>query len=510
MFETIQTAVEQFWDFLSDIAILPLLAAIGCHLLKLACTSRAWRNVLAAAYPDDPVPLAADPRGLRLGCRRQRDRPGPRRRRRAHLPRPPRDPGQLVHDGRRVDRRPHVRRHGARARRVRLGAHAGRAPVVRRALGAAGVRLLLGVRRRGHPPRRRDRPGRDRGAAAPGSSTTSGTGCASASHRRSRSSSRPSRYARTVVPWQLADWGLRLATIWFFLGAFGIHQSIGNVLLVQAAMSLATLVPATPGGIGTEQAFLVYAFRDAACAVDAARVQRRHEADAHRRQRRRRLHRDLPHARDGPLPPGASSRRPTRRRRSRWLAAPRLVQLGVDGARRLRGEPGNALQLLLRGLRRTAPPSRSGAGSPAGGRPDPLQVVEDRLERARVAASTVEPDREPVRLVPSTLEKLQPRVVPRQAGSARLARARIPPPRASRARPPPPAAGRTSRGSPRAPPRAAPCRRRSRRGSGPSRSSRPSAPATPRRAAARSGATTTWPIAAKSSWPSRPRMANVR
>ena len=52
MFDAITTAIEQFWHFLSDIAILPLLAAIGCHLLKLACTSRAWRNVLAAAYPD--------------------------------------------------------------------------------------------------------------------------------------------------------------------------------------------------------------------------------------------------------------------------------------------------------------------------------------------------------------------------------------------------------------------------------------------------------------------------
>ena len=50
--DAITTAIEQFWDFLSDIAILPLLAAIGCHLLKLACTSRAWRNVLAAAYPE--------------------------------------------------------------------------------------------------------------------------------------------------------------------------------------------------------------------------------------------------------------------------------------------------------------------------------------------------------------------------------------------------------------------------------------------------------------------------
>lgn len=72
----------------------------------------------------------------------------------------------------------------------------------------------------------------------------------------------PHRYVRTVVSWQLCDWTLRLATIWFFLGAFGIPQSVTNVLLVQATMSLSTLVPATPGGIGTEQALLVYAFRD--------------------------------------------------------------------------------------------------------------------------------------------------------------------------------------------------------------------------------------------------------
>ncbi len=72
----------------------------------------------------------------------------------------------------------------------------------------------------------------------------------------------PTRYVRTVALWQLADWALRFATIWFFLGAFGIPQSLENAALVQASMSLATLVPATPGGIGTEQALLVYAFRD--------------------------------------------------------------------------------------------------------------------------------------------------------------------------------------------------------------------------------------------------------
>ena len=53
--DEIRTATESFWHFLSDIALLPLFAAICCHLLKLCCTSRAWRNVLAAAYPDRPV-----------------------------------------------------------------------------------------------------------------------------------------------------------------------------------------------------------------------------------------------------------------------------------------------------------------------------------------------------------------------------------------------------------------------------------------------------------------------
>jgi uncharacterized membrane protein YbhN (UPF0104 family) len=71
----------------------------------------------------------------------------------------------------------------------------------------------------------------------------------------------PARWLRTVVVWQLADWALRLTTIWFMLAAFGINQSLRNVLLVQASQSLATLVPVSPGGVGTEQAFLVYTLR---------------------------------------------------------------------------------------------------------------------------------------------------------------------------------------------------------------------------------------------------------
>jgi uncharacterized membrane protein YbhN (UPF0104 family) len=67
-------------------------------------------------------------------------------------------------------------------------------------------------------------------------------------------------YLRTVALWQAGDWTLRFVAIWFFLGAFGIDQTLRNVLLVQVTQSLATLVPISPGGIGTEQAFIVYVF----------------------------------------------------------------------------------------------------------------------------------------------------------------------------------------------------------------------------------------------------------
>ena len=71
----------------------------------------------------------------------------------------------------------------------------------------------------------------------------------------------PARYFRTVVVWQLGDWGFRFLTIWFMLDAFNIPQSLKNVLLVQVSASVATVLPLTPAGIGTEQAFLLYVFR---------------------------------------------------------------------------------------------------------------------------------------------------------------------------------------------------------------------------------------------------------
>jgi uncharacterized membrane protein YbhN (UPF0104 family) len=69
-------------------------------------------------------------------------------------------------------------------------------------------------------------------------------------------------YVTRVVPWQLLDWSLRLVTVFFFLRAFGIAATVHNALLVQVSQSLATILPISPAGIGTEQALLVYIFRD--------------------------------------------------------------------------------------------------------------------------------------------------------------------------------------------------------------------------------------------------------
>ena len=71
---------------------------------------------------------------------------------------------------------------------------------------------------------------------------------------------RPLLYLRSVAFWQAGDWMFRLVAIWFLLDAFDIPQSVENVLLVQVSASIATLVPLTPAGIGTEQAFLLYVF----------------------------------------------------------------------------------------------------------------------------------------------------------------------------------------------------------------------------------------------------------
>lgn len=67
----------------------------------------------------------------------------------------------------------------------------------------------------------------------------------------------PRRYLREVAAWQGLGWLCRFGAFWFFLEAFGIGGSVGNVMLVMSVQAIANIVPFTPGGAGAQQALLV-------------------------------------------------------------------------------------------------------------------------------------------------------------------------------------------------------------------------------------------------------------
>ncbi len=69
------------------------------------------------------------------------------------------------------------------------------------------------------------------------------------------------RFLRGVILPQAISWVFRLASLYFFLEAFGVPATIHNALLVQVVDSLATLFPATPGGAGTKQGLTEFLFR---------------------------------------------------------------------------------------------------------------------------------------------------------------------------------------------------------------------------------------------------------
>ena len=64
-------------------------------------------------------------------------------------------------------------------------------------------------------------------------------------------------YLRTVASWQGAAWLMRFFSFWFFLEAFNIGGSFENVMIVMSVQAVSTLLPFTPGGAGAQQALLV-------------------------------------------------------------------------------------------------------------------------------------------------------------------------------------------------------------------------------------------------------------
>lgn len=260
MASRILDGIDAFLDQLGSVEPLPVLFAVLAQLARLACTSMAWRNVLAAAYPDRPVPrrqiLGAYFAGVGVN---------------AIVPLRAGDAVRVVLAHRAIPGSTYTTVVSSTLVLSIFDMAAATALLVWAALtqdalpgltdlpelpsfdfswlldhplaadllvaAVALTAVVLGIWIHGHVVDFWERVKQ-----------------AFAVVRQ------PARYVRTVAFWQACDWGLRMVAVWFLLDAFDVPQTIENVLLVQVSASIATLLPLTPAGIGTEQAFLLYVF----------------------------------------------------------------------------------------------------------------------------------------------------------------------------------------------------------------------------------------------------------
>ena len=252
-------AIGVFFEQLAAVEFTALALAVLTHILKTMCTSRAWRNTIAAAYPDEPVAWREIYASYLAGVGVN-----------AIIPARSGDAVRLYLAHRAVPGSTYT----ALASTLIVLTIFDMAMAVAIFVYALTLGVLPGVGSLGALP------GFDFGffAANPEFSLVLLVALVifgvigwlwlrlhiAEFKQRVRQGlavlSDRSRYLREVALWQAGDWLLRFVAIWFFLDAFGIEQSIKNVLLVQVTQSLATLVPISPGGIGTEQAFIVYVF----------------------------------------------------------------------------------------------------------------------------------------------------------------------------------------------------------------------------------------------------------
>jgi uncharacterized membrane protein YbhN (UPF0104 family) len=77
----------------------------------------------------------------------------------------------------------------------------------------------------------------------------------------------PRRFLREAVTWQIGAWLARIAVAFFALHAFGLPASLIDALLVVVVTGLAGVIPFLPGGVGAQQAMLVYALHRTAGAA---------------------------------------------------------------------------------------------------------------------------------------------------------------------------------------------------------------------------------------------------
>ena len=253
-------AIEAFFDRLTEVDFRFVALAICCHLLKGMCTSRAWRNTLAAAYPDEEVPwpriYAAYLAGIGVNALM------------------PFRGGDVVKLGL-------AHRAIPGATYVTLASSLLVLAIVDSVVALAFFAYALTQHVLPSFASLPDLPSFDYHLPLEHPRVSAVIvvtllvllvlGAVKAKRELDEFKARVRqgvivltdrwRYLRTVALWQLGDWTLRLLTVACFLAAFGIDVTVRNVLLVQVTQSLATLVPVSPAGIGTEQAFIVYVFR---------------------------------------------------------------------------------------------------------------------------------------------------------------------------------------------------------------------------------------------------------
>jgi uncharacterized membrane protein YbhN (UPF0104 family) len=82
-------------------------------------------------------------------------------------------------------------------------------------------------------------------------------------------SDRP-RYFREVFLIQFVAWLIRFVSFWFLLDAFHIGGSVTNVMLVLGVNAVASFIPFVPGGAGVQQALLIKVFASVASAETVA------------------------------------------------------------------------------------------------------------------------------------------------------------------------------------------------------------------------------------------------
>lgn len=258
--------VDGFLARLAPASWLALALALALYVARLACATRAWRNIVATAYPDANVPwrgiFGATTAGMAVSAV------------------VPAKGGDLL-------RLYLARRQVPDASYATLAATLAVESVFPFVVSTC---FLVAAMRVGAVPGLSLVPGLDPSTwlrAHPVGAAFAGTGlltagAAAALGLRGRLASLRHRvaqgfavlgdgrlYLRRVAGWQALDWALRLAALYWFLRAFGLPANPHNAFAVQVAQNTSALVPLTPSGVGTEQALIVSNLTGALPAGDA-------------------------------------------------------------------------------------------------------------------------------------------------------------------------------------------------------------------------------------------------